>query len=515
MLKELNFRKYIKTGEQSASSKRLNTLIIAFIVIILIATFFSKTVYNMTLPEVSSTEIAQGDIKKSIFTDGVYKFEVKEISSDADYKIDLILVNEGQFIKAGQEIASLDITAFENIYSKKLAEANSAKSDYYKFRSKSLNQAITELKNSISIEEKSYQTAKKELNRLEESKEEEILYSYISQVKQAELKVKEAQKNSERHKALYEAGAVSAYEMEQAEQQLEEAGINHTLAVKALEDEKRNFEQRIKQAEANMFDSENTLAEAKAKLITQKDEYLLTLAALESRYKAAEAEMKLLDEIKRSGYKLISSVEGEVTDISIQNGQYVSKGSSIISIGKRQDYTIEGYIDADDFTEIKIGDEAFLYITKYTDKSIKGAIKSVSSSVENVQGIGDQVKVELEFAESNGKEFIDDIQSKLVHGEKVEISITKAKYCNKIIPNSSIVYEYDEKTRKMNKYVFKIRTINSIAGKEYYAEKVKVVTGFEGDMNIEIAQGLESSDLVIINPSNEVQDGKRVYLKDE
>jgi len=514
-LKELNFRKFIKKGEQSAFSKSLNTLIVAFIAVILIATFFSKTIYNMTLPEVSSTEIAQGDIKKNIFVDGIYKFEVKEISSDADYKIDLILVTDGQYIKSGQEIASLDITAFYNIYSAKLAEANSAKSDYYKFKSKSLNQTIAELKNSISIEEKNYQIAKKEIDRLQEGTEEEILYSYISQVKQAELNLQETQKNSERHKALYKVGAVSTYEMEQAEQQFEEAAISHTIAVEALEDEKRNFEQSIKEAEAKVLASENTLAEVKSKLITQKDEYSLTLASLESRYRAAEAEMKLLDEIKGSGYKIISPVEGEVTDISIKNGQYVSKGSSIISVGKRQEYTIEGYIDADDFTEIKVGDEADLYMTKYTDKSIKGCIKAVSSSVENVQGIGDQIKVELEFAESNGKDFIDDIQSKLVHGEKVEISITKAKYCNKISPNSSIVYEYDEKTRKMNKYVFKIRTINSIAGKEYYAEKVKVVTGFEGDMNIEIAQGLESSDSIVINPSNEVQDGKRVYLKDE
>lgn len=513
-MKELNTHNYDdnKNRIKRFFSKNLDMLIILFFIIIIISTFFSKTIYNIILPEVRKAEIIQGDVKKSIMVDGRYKLEINEINSIVNSKINKVIVKKGDYIKKGDVIADFDILEFEKSYNEIFSKYNNIKKQYIEYSSKSIDSITKEKKKIFLMKEKDLKSGMKELDKLTNSKEEDILYNTYYDLNSKKIVLDVVTKNYERNKHLFEQGVISRTSLEVIEKQYKDAENNYFLVEKKLEEEKSNIIIRKYSAESNVLRLQNDLEQAKRDYNNIKEEYTLTLNGLKAGYEAANLEIEQLKQIKKNNYQIRSDYEGKITDVYIKNGQYITKNESILSIGFDNSYTIEGYANASDITDINVGDAVDLYITKYINKSIKGKVSSVGGAVEEIQGNGDFVEIRVKIDEDLDEVAMKNISSKLPHNEKIEINILKTKYCNKMVPNSAIVYEYNEKTRNTEKYAYKIRSMTNLFGKEHYAEKVRIITGFEGDMFIEIVQGLENSDDIILNPSNEVNDGERVFL---
>ena len=135
-------------------------------------------------------------------------------------KIAKVNAEEGDFVKAGDVLCELDATDMQNAYNTALAGYNSALAGYNAVVDSQTKQASTNAKNALTSAQLAYNQA------LENYDREKQLYETGSQVRLAEQSYNDAVKAYEREKELYEAdstlktaeqaynNAVSAYERE-------------------------------------------------------------------------------------------------------------------------------------------------------------------------------------------------------------------------------------------------------------------------------------------------------------
>lgn len=87
---------------------------IIFIVIVLLLTFFSKTLYNLNLPSVSYTNPTYGSLKRVFTCESVAAAKKEyDLYAPAAQKVLEVLVREGDFVKKDQPLVRLDISGLE------------------------------------------------------------------------------------------------------------------------------------------------------------------------------------------------------------------------------------------------------------------------------------------------------------------------------------------------------------------------------------------------------------------
>lgn len=171
----------------------------------LLLTFFSKTIINLSLPQVKSEKISGGNLLFSIRAEGqVLPDEIREVYSKKNLRIKEILVEEGDQVEAGDTIILLEGSEDSSAMEKEI-------------QLKKLQLQLEEIKNQpalvdLSIYEKSLEEAKRNLDREKE--------------------------NYEKIKTLYESGAESAKSLQEAEYRLEDSRQNYELSLSQLEQKK-------------------------------------------------------------------------------------------------------------------------------------------------------------------------------------------------------------------------------------------------------------------------------------
>lgn len=185
--------------------KILSKIILVFLSVMLLLTFFSKTIINLSLPQVKSEKISGGNLLFSIRAEGqVLPDEIREVYSKKNLRIKEILVEEGDQVEAGDTIILLEGSEDSSAMEKEI-------------QLKKLQLQLEEIKNQpalvdLSIYEKSLEEAKRNLDREKE--------------------------NYEKIKTLYESGAESAKSLQEAEYRLEDSRQNYELSLSQLEQKK-------------------------------------------------------------------------------------------------------------------------------------------------------------------------------------------------------------------------------------------------------------------------------------
>jgi len=93
-------------------NKTINIIIIIFIAIIVFCTYFSKTIKNMLLPEVSVVTLKSGTIGNNYQTEGTIKYaNTHKIYAMNSWNVTNVLVKINQDIKKGDVLAKVDNNA--------------------------------------------------------------------------------------------------------------------------------------------------------------------------------------------------------------------------------------------------------------------------------------------------------------------------------------------------------------------------------------------------------------------
>jgi len=260
---------------------------------------------------------------------GIIEAKEVDINTKIPGKISKIYVEEGQKVNAGQVIAEIESNELKAKREQAKALAEAAKGQ--------VDMAYAALKAAEATLEKAKNGA-----RRQEIQEAEDYY---------ELTVK----TYERVKDLYEHGAVPA-------QKLDEALTQMNIAKQKLDMAKEGARKEdIEAAQA-------VVEQAKAAYEAAKDKYQQALAGIQ------EVDSYLKDT------KVLSPINGTVTEIYCDEGELVSTGMPIATVTNLDDVWVKVNVSEKDLSKVKVGQEVVIKVMAYPDKSFRGKVKRISEN---------------------------------------------------------------------------------------------------------------------------------------
>jgi len=283
---------------------------VIFLAVMLLLTFFSRTVNNFTLPKVTYEAPAGGALIKEVTgTGNVEANTIHDLYLRTSMKVTGVLVEVGDPVKEGQTLLTLDTTDVEN---------------------------------QLKDEQDKYAQKKMYLEKLMEAASSENLLSLDKAVQTARQNVEKAQRNYDSSKSLYEIGGVPANELADAEMDLENARMDYEIAKsnrdKTINDNRRDIEST--KLDLDMAERKITelTAEMKMGTITAPCDGTLielyysegmTANASQPLYKIADTE---------GGFQFVATV-------NISAAEYLGAGDAAeISISSLNDRVIQGRV---------------------------------------------------------------------------------------------------------------------------------------------------------------------------
>ncbi len=306
-----------------------------------------------------------------------------------------LLIEEGDSLNKGQLIGALDDENVNQDIDIAKTSIDVIKAQFPKLE--------------LQIRQASQARAKEIESALEKAEEAYSVYESLKsgardeEIKRAEYLLREsehaldyAEKNYNRTSNLYDKGAVPLQARDAAEaerlsalekkKQAEES-LNLLKAGPKSQDVEAAFK-AYKQAESNY----------ELALINKLDvaELMEEKKILENQLKNSREEMKKLEIIKKD-IKLYSPADGVVLKKMAEQGENISAGVVVATIGNIKNIYLNGYVSETDLGKIRLGQKAEVKADTYPDKVYNGIISYVSDQAEftpkNLTTKDDRVKL--------------------------------------------------------------------------------------------------------------------------
>jgi RND family efflux transporter MFP subunit len=157
--------------------------------------------------------------------------------------------------------------------------------------------------------------------------------------------------------------------------------------------DQRRFEYALAQAKAAVVDRQVTLDQNNRDLARSKN---LTIVAItpqqvEKSQQAVDVAQAQLDDANASldvaklnleRSTIVAPVNGIVTNFSLQPGQYINAGASILALIDSDTFRVEGYFEETKLRRIHIGDSATVKLIG-DQNVISGHVESIASGIED------------------------------------------------------------------------------------------------------------------------------------
>lgn len=117
----------------------------------------------------------------------------------------------------------------------------------------------------------------------------------------------------------------------------------------------------------------------------EQQTYATNAAAAEASYQAADAVLANA-KLNLNRTRIVSPVNGYVTNLLTQEGDYANVGQAVISLVNTDSFWVQGYFEETNLSAIHVGDHATVKLMAY-DPLITGRVDSIARgiSVANVQ----------------------------------------------------------------------------------------------------------------------------------
>lgn len=417
-----------------------------FLGIALFFTFFSKTIYNFNLPTVTVTAPASGKLvdileKSAMITPS----DSRNIYAKRNGKIKDVLVSAGQSVKKGQKLMILELD-------KELIEQSTLdvrlKEQDIELLTINLNNIRTDIRKIES-----------DLDSLEKG-------SYAGREDTGyELDIRNAEKTLEDKQVLFEVGAVSRSEVDEAAGNLEVARLKYKQYILA---EKEKTMELLKTKQENMNDLSFQIKKAQLELDTLKK-------------KLAQAQ----------NGNITAESDGIIMNIKVEEGVLIVQNDILLQITALSDiWKAEFTIDKEklDLFDAQSGVEV-------TIKSVPGILTGkITSITPDVSENGEESKVTIIIR--NAKQ---DLAGK---SAVIKIKTERGPYPS-VIPN------YALRKDENGYYILVLQEENSVLGKNLIAHKVSIDL-LDTDGFLSAIEGLILSEPVVTASTSPIKDGSRV-----
>lgn len=404
-------------------------------------------------------KVQRGELQVTIDAEG--KTRVRDrftVAADIDGQLQRVLLEEGDTVKAGQVVARIDPLSSHAAIREalgRLAEWKAQRSGVATQRPKS--ETLAQARSRIQ--------AAQAKQRLAEAR-----------VVRGRADLEQAKRDREREQYLESRGAISRKDREMAE-------LNETTKAKELE---------ALILAANAEASEVKVAQA-ALAVLQKEQsdpdYLLRV--YDARIASTEAELaQLRDEAARTN--IYAPVNGKVLRILQKSAQFVAAGTPLVEIGNPKQLELVIDVLSSEAIEIQPGDAIAIDLGSDA-KPVAAKVRAIEpSAFTKVSALG----VEEQRVNIIG-DFVDSSNS-FGDAYRVEVRIVVWEGNNVLkAPLSSLF-----RCQKTNWCVFVVESDRAV--------RRQVAIAHRSNLEVEIQQGLQEGEIVILHPTEQIEAGTRV-----
>ncbi len=304
--------------------------------------------------------------------------------------------------------------------------------------------------------------ARANLSKAQAGSEPEELAQERERVAQAERDYDNAKREYERIRQLHESGATTQQELDKAKAQVDSA-------LSALNVARQQY------------------------ALKQKGPRREEIASLEAQINSRLAEKALLEK-ERVQSVLVAPANGTVIERAAENGQYVNKGTEILTLANLNHLLIEADINESDVSKIRLGQTAVIEGSALGKQKLSAKVIRISPiavTTPNSSGQGEKTRVKVTLEPSGDL-------SALKPGFHVDIDISVEKIDNALqVPIEAVQQEADGST-----FVW--------VAENGVAKKRKVTVGVENELFAEIKSGLKGDEQVILGPFDSLQENAPV-----
>lgn len=284
-------------------------------------------------------------------------------------------------------------------------------------------------------------------------------------VEQARLDFAAAEKEWDRIRQLYDEGAVTAQDLEEAENRMHSARINLQRQLEALR-----------------------LLEETGSPTPESRQYYA------GRKEALQAQIDLLEhQLGKS--RITAPVDGVVAQLTVREGDVVALGEPLLTVFQPDNYQVETYVLAESLEGIHEGLAVQLRQKRQgEDLVFPGKVTGIApTAVEQVSALGleeQRIKITITPEPPPGVELLPGT------GLDVEFVTNRQEEVLAVPKTALFPYQDGEALWIVDKGQAKVQPVE---------------TGFENNSHVVITQGLKPGDLVILNPQQEgLKENKKV-----
>lgn len=460
-------------------------------------------VYNAVNDSISSTVTYTGEIKAS---------NSVQVTSKVSAKATSVKVKEGDYVKAGQTLVTLDKTDLQLTYKQAEANYNSAAANLNMAKNSSAQRNISQANQGLETAKINYESAvlayereqelfnqnsavvlaeqnyNDALNAYERAKN---LYDNDTNLISAKNAYQSAEDNYTRSESLYNQGAISKLEldnakttMENAKAALDSAETNNKGALDNAHASLVNAEENLKKvkvtASASLDAAKASLDTAKAALDNANENITIVTNTNADSIKTAQASVQSAQaglDIARNNLNnttIKAPIAGYIARKNVVNGEMVSPGVELLAIKNSKTVDAEINVTESVIPNIGEGTKARISVKSAGISDIEGAVTMVNPVKDEKTGMY-TVRVTINN-ESN----------KFKVGMFADITLETESSDNAIvIPSEAIMQSGSEL------YVY--------VAKGNKAEKAIVTTGIESEDMVQITSGVNEGDKVIVS----------------
>lgn len=321
-----------------------------------------------------------GDDGSRIKLSGNIELTEVDVAFKTSGKLVELKVDEGDFVKAGQEVARIDPQMMEQQRLRDQAGVLSAQTQLAQLRTAIEYQHAT-LNSDVEMRRAALRQAEARLAELLAGSRTQEVEQSRQRVAELKVQAEQAQLDWERGQALYKEDDISRQQYDQYRTRWESSGAALRQAEQALALVKEGpRKEQIDSARAQVEQARAALklSEANAIDLKRREQELQTRAAEIERAKGqlGMSQTQVEDTIARS------PVDGVVLVKPVDNGEVVAAGTPVLTVGNIAKPWLRGYVKETDLGRVKVGDKVRVTTDSYPGKEYWGRVSFISAEAE-------------------------------------------------------------------------------------------------------------------------------------
>lgn len=469
-------------------------VVVGVIVAVVVGTILYRNWAENNRPlEVSVVPVKRGSIPVEFTADGIVKGISVDLSPKILGRVESIRVREGETVRAGQVLFTLDRRELEAA----VVEARAAVLIAHTIVNQSTialrltrQQSVAREKNAQAM----VAAAQAQLRQLQAGARPQEIAQVEQQVKEAQAGMESLQKTLERARQLHRMGALPKADLDEAQARYEAALAQFRASEQALAllksgartEEKEVAQARLHAARADLQFAQSMRQEVQLRTVERQ----VALA----RLKQAEAAL-VRAQTNLEDTMVYAPFDGVISRIPIETGQTLAPGQAAMNMVSRRDLWIEVDVSDEDVGKVKSGQEVFITTPGYPGRKFKGIVQEIAPQAE--------LRPDAVLRTRILRIRVKPLEGMQLFTPGLEVDVegkNKVAGGSLVIPSDAMLFHDNQ------------NIVYVVQGEQ--VEKRVVQTGYYSYAMTEVLAGLQEGEKVVVKGKDDLQDGDRVVIRE-